>query len=121
MDSPHAPLPRNQIWTVATIPSELGVADADRVAVDQLRLAVQLGVVEQGAVGRAHVFDVGVPLAREDPHVQAGGVAVLDPQVGLLRAADREAAEEVEALALAEAAAAQRHQPGVAAARGAPS
>ena len=95
---------------------ELGVADADHVAVEQLRLAVQLGVVEQGAVGRVHVLDVGAAVAAEDPGVDAGGVAVVDPDVGVARAADREAAEQVEALALVEAAAALGDQPGVAAA-----
>ena len=96
---------------------ELGVADADDVAVEQLRLALQLGVVEQGAVGRVHVLDVGAPVAAEDPRVDAGGVAVLDLHVGVAGAADREAADQVEALALLEAAAALGDQPGVAAGR----
>ena len=78
---------------------ELGVADPDHVAVDQLRLAVQGRVVEQGAVGRVHVLDVGAPVASEDPGVHAGGIAVVDPHVGFGGAADREAADQVEALA----------------------
>ena len=60
----------------------------------------RVGVVEQGAVGRAHVLDVGAAVAVEDPGVDAGGVAVLDLHVGVARAADREAADQVEALAL---------------------
>ena len=49
--------------------------------------------------------------------MDAGGVAVLDLHVGLLRAADREAADQVEALVPLEAAAALDDQPAVGAAR----
>ena len=74
---------------------------------------LRVGVVEQGAVGGVHVLDVGAAVATEDPGVDAGGVAVLDPHVGFGRAADREAADQVEALARVEAAAALGNQPGV--------
>ena len=79
----------------------------------------RVGVVEQGAVGRVHVLDVGAPVASEDPGVHAGGVAVVDPHVGFGRAADREAADQVEALAGVEAAAALGDQPGIGRARAA--
>src|SRR6476619_3822072 len=45
---------------------ELGVADADDVAVEQLGLALERRVVEQGPVGGVHVLDVGPPVAAED-------------------------------------------------------
>ena len=92
---------------------ELGVADPHHVAVDQLRLSLQGRVVEQGAVGRAHVLDVGAAVTTEDPCVHAGGITVVDPHVGFGGAADREAADQVEALARLEPAAALGDQPGL--------
>ena len=65
----------------------------------ELRLAVELLAVEEGAVGRAHVLDVVGAPRRVDARVDPRREAVLDPHVGVGRAADREAAEEVEALA----------------------
>src|SRR6185369_13801832 len=45
--------------------------------------------------------------------VQPGGIAVVDPDVGLAGAADRKAAEEIESLSLLQPAPALGDQPGV--------
>ena len=77
--------------------AELGVADPDLVHVVQRRLAVQVGAVQIGAVGRVEILDeVGVAAA-VDAAVDPGGEPVLDPDVGVVGAPDRDAAEEVDA------------------------
>jgi hypothetical protein len=96
---------------------ELGVADLDRVSVDQVGLSFQDGAVEQRPVGRVHVLDEEAPVAREDAGVQARGIAILDLDVGVLGAADREAADQVEALVAFEPDAALDDKPGVGGAR----
>ena len=66
---------------------------------------MQLAGVEEGAVRRVHVLDEICPRAVEHAHVDPGGIAVIEADVGVGRAPQRDAAEEVEVLPLVEAAA----------------
>ncbi len=86
--------------------SELRVADPHLVEVLELGLAHEAPSVQERAVGRVHVLNVVAGPAGVDACVEARGVAVLDPHVGIGRAPDREPAEQVEPLAGVEAAAA---------------
>ena len=101
----------NVRWTVAhqaplrnvELETKLGVADPDLVEVAEHGLAAELPAVQERPVGRVQVLDVVRRAARVDAGVDARGEAVLDPDVGLGPAPDREAAEQVEPLAGLEA------------------
>src|SRR5919204_6112499 len=91
---------------------ELCVADLDPVEVLELYRRVELGAVQERAVGRVHVLNVVAAAARVDTGVDLGRVAVLDPDVGVAGATQRGTPEEVEALPGVESAALLDDEPG---------
>ena len=84
--------------------AELGVADPHLVEVRSAPpRPSRRRTVEERPVGRVHVLNVVVGPAGVDAGVDPRGETVLDPHVGFGRAADRQPAEQVEALAGLEA------------------
>src|SRR4029077_10219652 len=68
---------------------------------------------EECSVGGIQVLDEIPAAAVEHARVEAGGIAVVEPDVSVGRAAEGNAAEEVEVVALVESAALLDHEKGI--------
>src|SRR5205814_9299670 len=92
---------------------QLGLADADNIAWNELTRPVDADAVYVRPVGRAEVVRPDAVAARLDAHMARGGELVaVDRDVVLSGAADRERRRlELELLALLERVAPQHHEP----------
>src|SRR3954447_21759104 len=95
------PLPRRS--ASGDLEAELSVPDPDQVTGPELRLAVELPRVQERAIGGIQVLDEIPAATIEDAGVESGCIAVVEPDVGIGRPAQRDAAEEVEVVSLVEA------------------